>query len=85
MTDTQLKEVRLPRWGGDDTLSIVTNPEHQWAAVIQVHQGNSCRYEMHCYRSEKSARACITRELKRYDALETGASGALGQLVEVAD
>jgi hypothetical protein len=85
MTEKTLKELRLPRRGGDDILTIVTNPEYQWAAVIEVQQGNQCRFETHAYRTEKSARACITRELKRYDELNTGASGALGQLVEVAE
>lgn len=84
MTENILKEVRLPRRGGDDILTIVTNPEYQWAAVIEVRQGNQCRFEMHSYRTEKSARACLTRELKRYDQLDTGASGTIGQLVEVA-
>lgn len=81
---TELKEVKLPRWNGCDILTMSTNPEYKWAAVIEIQEGNSRRFEMHCYRSEKSARACVTRELNRYDRLNTGASGRIGELLTVS-
>lgn len=81
---TELKEVKLPRWNGYDILTMSTNPEYKWAAVIEIQEGNSRRFEMHCYRSEKSARACVTRELNRYDRLDTGASGRTGELLTVS-
>ena len=82
--ETELKEVKLPRWNGYDILTMSTNPEYKWAAVIEVQEGNSRRFEMHCYRSASSARACVTRELNRYDRLNTGASGSIGELLTVS-
>jgi|DEB0MinimDraft_6_1074348.scaffolds.fasta_scaffold159769_2 hypothetical protein len=82
---TELKEVKLPRWNGYDILTMSTNPDYQFAAVIEVQEGNSRRFEMHCFRTRKSARACVTRELNRYDQLGVGASGRTGELTPVPE